>query len=1631
MKKGILWAAVFMSLICVQTAAFAAVSHSGANGFGQPKVPAGEYRVLVFDGNEWITAGTLRYNQFFREQSLDLTPYLAGEKSARVRLRQKGGGAAHIDAVILGGQSPSVMTGCREINILKKVGRKDHDVIDAFGKEFDFKFIKLGNDKTLRLTARVEPEIISKTPFQFPHANLYKKIDESSRFYTYNFKTPQIEQAHATPSEEDLGRPFFREYCKTGSGHPSAFTYGWVDHDDRNLYVRIDFTPDNTFDGNKDYAAVHVKTAKGLKSYKVSETENTWGSPKFSYTSKAKYQHKIYEFKIPLSDLGLSRSDEPEPIGLAFSAYGTASPPDNARIVETGDRHTLAIMADGTLWAWGENWYGQLGDGTNQDQAAPVQVGTDTDWVMVAAGGGHSVALKSDGTLWAWGWNYVGQLGDGTIEDKAAPVRVGTDMDWVAISAGYRHTIGLKSDGTLWGWGYNIDGQLGDGTTDNKTTPVQIGSETDWETVVAGDAFTMALKSDGTLWAWGRNSDGQLGDGTTENRFAPVQVGSDTDWWAVSAGVDHAMGLKSNGTLWAWGYNGDGQLGNGTFDSSTVPIQIGSDGDWVEVSAGNTFTLGSRSDGSLWAWGWNRYGQLGDGTLIDRNTPVQVGTDTDWSAVSAGSADHTAALKSDDTLWAWGHNEYGQLGIGVFPNKNAPARIGTVTNWAEISAGGSHTAGLKGDGTAWSWGANYSGELGLGTNVTETEPQQIGAESDWSGISVGNQHTLGLKSPGTLWAWGHNYYGQLGDGTTVSRTAPVQIGTDTIWTVVCGGYSHSVALKSPGTLWSWGENIEGLLGDGTTVNKSVPVRIGTDSDWSAIAASSRHTVALKSDDTLWAWGSNWYGQLGDGTTVNKSVPVRIGTDSDWSAIAAGAGYTVALKSDGTLWAWGDNSQGQLGDGTTVNKNAPVQIGLDADWAAISSWSYHTVALKTNGTLWAWGKNNLGQLGDGTTQDRLVPVQIGSDIDWTAISAGSSYTMGLKSDGSLWAWGANQSGQLGDGSIWKTSPVLIVDANSAIDTDGDGLLDSVETNTGTYVDENDTGTNPNNPDSDGDWVRDGDEVANGTDPTLSASFTPAGTGAIRGTVKDTAGVPITGIELMVEARTVIPCTSWDLVQSVPISTIDGRYVIVNLPPNSYYLRSNNLDQSDIVNEWWANPSGSLDCDGAQAVSVDEGGMVHDTDFYLEAGGIVSGTVTISGGGPIAGLSVIAQDSNNGQFRGGTQTQSDGSYVIRAVAAGNHLVRVSASGTPYATEWYRDAYTTAAATPVVVLAGEERLEVDFALEAGGSISGTVRDVADNPIAGVRVYVNEYDTNSWLGDAQTLSDGAFTVDGLPAGSYRVHVDTTGTSFASEYYNNAYDYGAATPVPVTAGENTPVIDFALEAGVSISGRVTSSFTGVDLPDLWVTALDYQTGEWRGNAQTQANGTYTISNLPPDIYKVNVDTNGTEFAFEFYGDTNDFNAAKRVDLTSAGTINDIDIALEGNFRIDPSVMKVREADGSERIYVVVSVLDFPGILPDDIHTLDVEGPPGFTPLNRADFSFTAQWNEFSTVIDIPPGGSMPLGVYNFSVGSGNAGRTGCGLPVHPANAAGGRSDAIVAGRRQRGFIQDANIYMAARGICG
>lgn len=353
--------------------------------------------------------------------------------------------------------------------------------------------------------------------------------------------------------------------------------------------------------------------------------------------------------------------------------------------VAAGLGYTIVLKSNGTLDAAGLNDSGQLGIGsTEQNKVHFYPVGTETNWASIAAGDHHALALKSDGTLWSWGSNNYGQLGDGTTTNNSTtPIQIGTDANWVSVAAGNYHSLALKSDGTLWAWGYNSNGQLGDGKqVFRSTVPIQVGADTDWQSISAGVYFTVALKSNGTLWTWGYNVYGELGNGSTAQNTVPMQIGSDTNWRSIAAGDYHTLALKSDGTLWAWGYNVFGQVG--ITPNSYAPNQIGTDSNWASISAGTHHSAAVKSDGTLWTWGYG--GMLGDGTTINSLVPVQIGS-ADWGYIEAGSY-HTTAIKRDGTLWSWGSNSYGQLGNWNTTYSLVPLVIMSTTNLSDADADG-------------------------------------------------------------------------------------------------------------------------------------------------------------------------------------------------------------------------------------------------------------------------------------------------------------------------------------------------------------------------------------------------------------------------------------------------------------------------------------------------------------------------------------------------------------------------------------------------------------------------------------------------------------------------------------------------------------------------------------------------------------------------------------------------------------------------------------------------------------------------------------------------------------------------------------------------------------------------------
>ena len=360
-----------------------------------------------------------------------------------------------------------------------------------------------------------------------------------------------------------------------------------------------------------------------------------------------------------------------------------------------------------SLWVVGNANQGALGFNNIVNLSSPTQLpgtnwGTVYSQLGIGAEGPFAVATKTDSTMWTWGYNNFGTLGDGSRTTRSSPVQL-PGTTWDTVTVGWKSVAAVKTDGTLWGWGHNQAGNLGDNTDTQRSSPVQVGTDTTWSTSAGtaskGDWFTHAIKSDGSLWGWGMNETGELGLNTSVGTgiggatvySSPMQIGTDTNWRAIAAGYKHALATKTDGTIWEWGISNYGVSGQNTpAIRHSSPTQIGTDTTWKDPYVLNYYNAyATKTDGTLWSWGQNNGGQLGHNNETLYSSPTQVGTDTTWS--SLGGEIH--AIKTDGTLWWWGDNAYGRAGTnnqGNPSNRSSPTQVGTDTDWIAVTNMGSN-----------------------------------------------------------------------------------------------------------------------------------------------------------------------------------------------------------------------------------------------------------------------------------------------------------------------------------------------------------------------------------------------------------------------------------------------------------------------------------------------------------------------------------------------------------------------------------------------------------------------------------------------------------------------------------------------------------------------------------------------------------------------------------------------------------------------------------------------------------------------------------------------------------------------------------------------------------------------------
>jgi alpha-tubulin suppressor-like RCC1 family protein len=371
---------------------------------------------------------------------------------------------------------------------------------------------------------------------------------------------------------------------------------------------------------------------------------------------------------------------------------------------------------------------------------------------------------------------------------------------------------------------------------------------------------------------------------------------------------------------------------------------------------------------------------------------------------------------------------YRQLALAAASLGLAVCQAASAADVVSIWGGARSTTVLKSDGTVWTWGANFSGKLGiamdsttLGRSLVPAEvhgPGNLGYLNPMKAALAGEVHNLAVAYDGTVWAWGNNMFGQLGNGTTNAATTPVQVSLLHSVTALGGRGYHSLAIQADGSAWAWGWNSAGELGNGTTNSTLVPVQVTGLTNPAAVSGGYKYSIALMTNGTVFQWGH--------GRVIGSSyTPVQTPGLSNIIAISGGWDHALALASNGTVWAWGQNGVGEIGDGTTSNRTTSVLVTNLTNIVAVSGGDWHSSALASDGTVWKWGRNDVGQLGNGTSDSagnfvpHPIPVKIQLDSQGTPftnvvmVAARDWHNIAVRSDGSVWQWGANDQGQCGD------------------------------------------------------------------------------------------------------------------------------------------------------------------------------------------------------------------------------------------------------------------------------------------------------------------------------------------------------------------------------------------------------------------------------------------------------------------------------------------------------------------------------------------------------------------------------------------------------------------------------------------
>lgn len=711
--------------------------------------------------------------------------------------------------------------------------------------------------------------------------------------------------------------------------------------------------------------------------------------------------------------------------------------------IAAGGNFSCTLLKQVMVRCWGGNEYGQIGDGTTNTAALPQTVRSNDEVMTVAAGSAHACVIVSDGTVRCWGHNNYGQLGNQATEDSSSPV-IAAVQQVVDISLGQSHSCALLQDGGGACWGRNDDGQLGSGSTASSGMPLRVADLATAIVLKSGGNHTCAVLQSTNIVCWGRNQQGQIGIGDVGPGLSiPTAVPGLSGVTDIGLGLDHSCALTQSGQVYCWGWNQYGQVGMGTVGETayiTRPQLVADVANVVAITAGDNHTCVLQRSGDVRCWGDNYSGQLGvrtvTGDVATYPSAVLVSGLNNVVAIAAGGA-HTCALLQRGDVTCWGWNSVGQIGNGAGGAARdivSPQPVVGHLGITAVGVGANHICMVDRQGTVWCWGDNGFGQLGIGSSLggnARTLPSEVDAAANTAAVTTGANHTCALLVTNDLNCWGRNTIGQLGNsfsGDLADSPVPYFVGNFIGVTAFAVGGDQSCAIVA-GQIYCWGDNQYGQIASepvGIGEFRTTPTPIDGVTTAIDVVVGAQHVCALLESGSVTCWGRNNQHQLGYDGTEMSMTPREVPGVRDITTLAAGDNHTCAVQKNQQVICWGSNQNGQLGVVGTDIVNAQQVPGLN-DAVAVTAGNAHTCALLANRTMQCWGDNSHGQIGIApdpalTTPLGLTQVPIASV---TTIAAGGNRTCAILENSELWCWGTNPANLLGvTANPDRNTPVMV-------------------------------------------------------------------------------------------------------------------------------------------------------------------------------------------------------------------------------------------------------------------------------------------------------------------------------------------------------------------------------------------------------------------------------------------------------------------------------------------------------------------------------------------------------------------------------------------------------------------------------